>query len=98
MGESNPSVVLAQVAGLAARNAHSASRQSGPLLPLLPDLGVVLFGDVAARFFTSWNRHTYNVPIAAAPTPVSQRWLHGVPVRGLFLVPVPSRTGRWRSP
>jgi WS/DGAT/MGAT family acyltransferase len=88
VGESNPSVVLAQVAGLAARNAHSASRQSGPLLPLLPDLGVVPFGDVAARFFTSWNRHTYNVPIAAAPTPVSQRWLHGVPVRGLFLVPV----------
>ncbi len=88
VGEANPSVVIAQVAGLAARNAHSATRQSGPLGPLLPELGVVPFGDVAARFFTTWNRHTYNLPIAVAPTSIGQRWLCGVPVRGLFLVPV----------
>ncbi|MFT4200792.1 wax ester/triacylglycerol synthase domain-containing protein [Gordonia sp. (in: high G+C Gram-positive bacteria)] len=87
VGEANPSVVLAQVAGFASRNAHSATRQSRRLNPLLPDLGIVPFGDMAARVFTSWNRHTYNLPIAVAPTPVSQRWLHGVPVRDLFLVP-----------
>ncbi|QKT08119.1 DUF1298 domain-containing protein [Gordonia sp. X0973] len=87
VGESNPSVVLAQVAGLAQRNANSASRQSRRMNPLLPDLGVTPFADVATKFFTSWNRHTYNVPISVAPTPVGQRWLHGAPVRDMFLVP-----------
>ncbi|MFT3900763.1 MAG: wax ester/triacylglycerol synthase family O-acyltransferase [Gordonia sp. (in: high G+C Gram-positive bacteria)] len=87
VGEANPAVVISQVAGFASRNAHSATRQSRRLGPLLPDLGVVPFGDVAARVFTSWNRHTYNLPIAVAPTPVGQRWCNGVPVRDLFLVP-----------
>ena len=87
VGESNPTVVVAQVAGLAQRNAHSASRRSGRLSPLLPDLGVVPIGDVAARFFTSWNRHTYNLPIAVAPMPIGQRWLRGAAVRDMFVVP-----------
>ncbi|GED99501.1 wax ester/triacylglycerol synthase domain-containing protein [Gordonia crocea] len=87
VGEANPTVVLAQVAGLATRNAQSASRQTTRVSPLLPDLGVVPFGDAAARFFTSWNRHTYNLPIAVVATPIGQRWVRGVPVRELFGIP-----------
>ena len=31
--------------------------------------------------------HTYNLPIEVAAEPISQRWLRGVPVRGMFGVP-----------
>lgn len=87
VGEANPAVVIAQVAGLAERNAHTASRQAGRTGPLLPELGFVPFGEVAARLFTSWNSPTYNLPIEVAAEPISQRWLRGVPVRGMFGVP-----------
>ncbi len=88
VGEDNPAVRLAQVAGLANRFAHSSRRLSMGPRPLLPELGVVPFPEFSSRAFRSLNQRSYNVPVAIGTGPVSARFVAGIPVAELFAIPL----------
>ncbi len=88
VGESNPTVRLAQVAGLAERYAQSSRRMSTGPSPLFPELGVVPFADFSSRAFRSLDSRGYNVPVAMSTAPVADRFVLGVPVREIFYIPV----------
>ncbi|MEO9329850.1 wax ester/triacylglycerol synthase domain-containing protein [Gordonia aurantiaca] len=88
VGEANPTVRLAQVAGLADRYAQSSRRMSTGPSPWFPELGVVPFPDISSRAFRSLDSRSYNVPVAMSTAPISDRYVLGVPVRELYFVPV----------
>ncbi|MCZ0914350.1 wax ester/triacylglycerol synthase family O-acyltransferase [Gordonia amicalis] len=88
VGESNPTVRLAQVAGLADRYAQSSRRMSTGPSPLFPELGMVPFADISSRAFRSLDSRSYNVPVAMSTAPVADRFVLGVPVREVFYIPV----------
>ncbi|AZG48455.1 wax ester/triacylglycerol synthase domain-containing protein [Gordonia insulae] len=87
VGEDNPAVRLAQVAGLANRHAQSSRRLSMGPQPLLPELGVVPFPELSSRAFRSLNRRNYNVPVAMGTSPVAGRYVAGCPVAEMFAIP-----------
>ncbi|GAC83446.1 putative acyltransferase [Gordonia paraffinivorans NBRC 108238] len=88
VGEANPTVRLAQVAGLADRYAQSSRRMSSGPSPWFPELGVVPFADISSRAFRSLDSRSYNVPVAMSTAPVADRFVLGVPVREVYYVPV----------
>lgn len=88
VGEGNPTVRLAQVAGLAERYAQSSRRMSAGPSPLFPELGVVPFADVSSRAFRSLDSRGYNIPVAMTTAPVADRFVLGVAVREMYFVPV----------
>lgn len=87
VGESNPQVRLAQVAGLAHRYSQSSRRVSSGAQPLFAELGVVPFGELSSRAFRSLDRRGYNVPVSMGTAPISQRYVLGRPVGSLYAVP-----------
>ncbi|MFC9982090.1 wax ester/triacylglycerol synthase domain-containing protein [Gordonia sp. NPDC127522] len=87
VGESNPAVRLAQVAGLADRYAQSPRRMTLGPSPLFPELGVVPFPEISSRAFRSLNSRAYNVPVAMSTSPVPDRFVLGAPVRQVFSIP-----------
>ncbi len=87
VGEDNPKVQLAQVAGLANRYAQSSRRVTMGPSPLLPDLGVVPFPELSSRAFNNLGGRAFNVPISMAITPVATRYLAGFTVSDLHVVP-----------
>ncbi|MCR5979590.1 DUF1298 domain-containing protein [Gordonia jinghuaiqii] len=87
VGESNPSVRLAQVAGLANRYAQSSRRMSVEPSPLFSELGVAPFPEISSRAFRSLNSRGYNVPVEMSTTPVAGRFVLGAPVFEMFAVP-----------
>lgn len=88
VGESNPTVRLAQVAGLAERYAQSSRRMTTGPSPLFPELGMVPFADISSRAFRSLDSRSYNVPVAMSTAPIAHRFVLGVPVREVFYIPV----------
>ncbi|MFZ2509805.1 MAG: wax ester/triacylglycerol synthase domain-containing protein [Gordonia sp. (in: high G+C Gram-positive bacteria)] len=88
IGEDAPSVRLMQVAGLADRYSQSQGRMTLGLRPMLPELGVVPFADVTTRVFNSLFQRSYNVPIRIGNSRIERRYVNGVPVTGLFTVPM----------
>ncbi|MFC3241764.1 wax ester/triacylglycerol synthase domain-containing protein [Gordonia humi] len=86
VGEDSPAVRLMQVAGLADRYAGSTRRLAPELKPLLPDLGVVPFGELSARAFSSIFQRPYNVPISMSGS-VSDRYLAGGRVAEVYTLP-----------
>lgn len=88
VGEANPAVRLAQVAGLANRYAQSSRRVSLGPRPLFPALGVVPFPEFSSRAFRSLNSRGYNVPVAMGTTPIADRFLLGHRVDEVFAVPM----------
>ncbi|MGV9714254.1 wax ester/triacylglycerol synthase family O-acyltransferase [Gordonia sp. NPDC003424] len=87
VGEDNPAVRLAQVAGLANRYAQSSRRLSMGPRPLFPELGVVPFPEFSSRAFRNLNRRNYNVPVAMGVSPVAARYVAGHPVTQLYAIP-----------
>ncbi|MFW0784098.1 wax ester/triacylglycerol synthase family O-acyltransferase [Gordonia sp. CPCC 206044] len=87
VGEDNPAVRLAQVAGLANRFSHSSRRLSMGPRPLLPELGVVPFPEFSSRAFRSLNRRAYNVPVSLGTAPLAPRFVAGFPVVELYAIP-----------
>lgn len=87
VGEDNPTVRLAQVAGLANRYAASSRRASETLRPLFPELGMVPFPEISSRAFRSLNRRSYNVPVTMGTAPVGDRYVLGHRVAELYGVP-----------
>lgn len=87
VGESNPAVRLAQVAGLADRYAQSSRRMNLGPSPLFPELGVVPFPEFSSRAFRSLNSRAYNVPVAMGTAPVPDRFVLGAPVCQAFSIP-----------
>ncbi|MFW0792241.1 wax ester/triacylglycerol synthase family O-acyltransferase [Gordonia sp. CPCC 205515] len=87
VGEDNPTVRLAQVAGLANRYAQSSRRLSMGPRPWFPELGVVPFPELSSRTFRNLNRRNYNVPIAMGTLPVAPRFIAGNPVTELYAIP-----------
>lgn len=87
VGEDNPAVRLAQVAGLANRYAQSTRRLSMGPRPWFPELGVVPFPEFSSRAFRNLNRRNYNVPIAMGTAPVGPRYIAGNPVAELYAIP-----------
>ncbi|MYR08846.1 DUF1298 domain-containing protein [Gordonia sp. SID5947] len=87
VGEDNPAVRLAQVAGLANRYAQSSRRLSMGPRPLLPELGVVPFPEFSSRAFRSLNRRNYNVPVGMGTSPVARRFVGGCPVTQVYAIP-----------
>ncbi|MGV9795312.1 wax ester/triacylglycerol synthase domain-containing protein [Gordonia sp. NPDC003422] len=88
VGEANPAVRLAQVAGLANRFAQSSRRVSRGPRPLFPELGVVPFPEFSSRAFRSLNSRAYNVPIAMGSAPIADRFLLGHRVQEMYAVPM----------
>ncbi|MGV9482025.1 wax ester/triacylglycerol synthase domain-containing protein [Gordonia aichiensis] len=87
VGEANPLVRLAQVAGLANRYAQSSRRVSPASQPLLSELGVVPFAEFSSRAFRSLDRRAYNVPVAMNTVPIPPQFVLGHKVSELFVVP-----------
>ena len=87
VGESNPLVRLAQVAGLANRYAQSSRRVSPSTQPLLSELGVIPFAELSSRAFRSLDRRGYNVPVAMNTVPIPPQYVSGHKVSNLFVVP-----------
>ncbi|GAB33559.1 putative acyltransferase [Gordonia otitidis NBRC 100426] len=87
VGEANPLVRLAQVAGLANRYAQSSRRVSRAAEPLLGELGVVPFAEFSSRAFRSLDRRAYNVPVAMNTVPIPPQYVLGRTVSDLFVVP-----------
>ncbi|MEE3850974.1 wax ester/triacylglycerol synthase domain-containing protein [Gordonia sp. LSe1-13] len=87
VGEDNPAVRLAQVAGLANRYAQSSRRLSLGPQPILPELGVVPFPELSSRAFRSLNRRAYNVPVGMGTSPVANRFVDGCPVTAMYAIP-----------
>lgn len=87
VGEDNPTVRLAQVAGLANRYAQSSRRLSMGPQPLLPELGVVPFPELSSRAFRSLNRRNYNVPVAMGTSPVAAKYVGGCAVTQMYAIP-----------
>ncbi len=88
VGEDAPAVRLMQVAGLADRYSQSQRRMTPGMRPLLPELGVVPFADFSARIFTSLFQRAYNVPITMGDRQITRRYIAGVPIVGMFTVPM----------
>lgn len=86
VGEDSPVVRLMQVAGLADRYSGSTSRMTSEMKPLLPELGVVPFGEFSSRAFSSIFQRSYNVPIFWSDG-VSERFLNGRRVDEIYTVP-----------
>ncbi|WOC13140.1 wax ester/triacylglycerol synthase domain-containing protein [Gordonia sp. MP11Mi] len=86
VGEDSPVVRLMQVAGLADRYAGSTSRMTSEMKPLLPELGMVPFGEFSSRAFSSIFQRSYNVPIFWSDG-VSNRFLNGLRVEEIYTVP-----------
>lgn len=87
VGEDNPAVRLAQVAGLANRYAHSSRRLSPSSRPFLPELGIVPFPEFSSRAFQSINRRNYNVPVSTSTAPVGARYVAGCAVDQIYAIP-----------
>lgn len=88
VGEDNPSVRLIQVAGLANRYAQSTRRMSPGMAPMLPEFGGGRpLGELPLRAFRNLNRRSYNVPIAMATRPIEPRFVAGLPVSEIFVIP-----------
>ncbi|GAA3697053.1 wax ester/triacylglycerol synthase domain-containing protein [Gordonia hankookensis] len=87
VGEDNPAVRLAQVAGLANRYSQSSRRLSMGPRPLLPELGMVPFPEFSSRAFRSLNRRNYNVPVGMGTLPVAARYVGGCPVVQVYAIP-----------
>ncbi|MFM9377395.1 wax ester/triacylglycerol synthase family O-acyltransferase [Gordonia sp. VNK21] len=87
VGEDAPAVRLMQVAGLADRYSQSTRRMTSGVRPLLPDLGIVPFADVSVRAFNQIFQRSYNVPIRMCGQPVAPRYLGGVPITDLYVLP-----------
>ncbi|GAA1479981.1 wax ester/triacylglycerol synthase family O-acyltransferase [Gordonia sinesedis] len=87
VGEDNPTVRLAQVAGLANRYAASPRRFSETLRPMFPELGMVPFPEISSRAFRSLNRRSYNVPVSMGTAPIADRYVLGHRVAELYGVP-----------
>ncbi|MCF8606041.1 wax ester/triacylglycerol synthase family O-acyltransferase [Gordonia sp. HY442] len=86
VGEDSPVVRLMQVAGLADRYSGSSSRLTSEMKPLLPELGIVPFGEFSSRAFSSMFQRAYNVPIFWSDG-VSERFLKGCRVDQIYTVP-----------
>ncbi|WP_238422585.1 wax ester/triacylglycerol synthase domain-containing protein [Gordonia sp. 'Campus'] len=87
VGEDNPTVRLAQVAGLADRYAQSSRRMTRGPSPLFSELGVVPFPEISSRAFRSLNSRAYNVPVAMSSAPIPDRFVFGTPVRQMYSIP-----------
>ena len=87
VGEDNPKVQLAQVAGLANRYAQSSRRVSMSPSPLLPELGMVPFPELSSRAFNNLNGRSYNVPVSMGITPVATRYVAGFKVTDINVLP-----------
>ncbi|MGO3328007.1 wax ester/triacylglycerol synthase domain-containing protein [Gordonia sp. (in: high G+C Gram-positive bacteria)] len=86
VGEDSPVVRLMQVAGLADRYAGTTSRLTSEVKPLLPELGIVPFGEFSSRAFSSIFQRAYNVPIFWSDG-ISERFLKGCRVDQIYTVP-----------
>ncbi|MEP9414555.1 wax ester/triacylglycerol synthase domain-containing protein [Gordonia sp. VNQ95] len=87
IGEDNPTVRLAQVAGLADRYSQSSRRVTQGPRPILSELGVVPFPELGSWAFRSWGKRGYNVPIAIGAAPVADRYVLGRKVSGIYSIP-----------
>lgn len=87
VGEDNPAVRLAQVAGLANRYSQSSRRLSMGPQPILSELGVVPFPELSSRAFRSLNRRAYNVPVGMGTSPVADKFVDGCPVSEMYMIP-----------
>ncbi|MGC5247283.1 wax ester/triacylglycerol synthase domain-containing protein [Gordonia sp. DT219] len=87
VGEDNPTVRLAQVAGLADRNAQSSRRVTLGPRPLLAELGMVPFAEFSSWAFRSLGTRGYNVPLSISTIPIADRYVLGRKVESLYPVP-----------
>ncbi|NDK91264.1 DUF1298 domain-containing protein [Gordonia desulfuricans] len=87
VGEDNPTVRLAQVAGLADRYAQSARRVTPGPSPILGDLGMVPFPELSSWAFRSLGNRGYNVPVSLFTAPVPDRYVLGRKVSEIYPVP-----------